>query len=116
MKIQETSTQIHVDGSLPLDFGGESLRFLNISFNKFSGKIPLEFAKKIPMNSTIDISFNNFSGELPASSVFSNTDSNSLSGNPDLCGEDRKAGPRSATATVRGCTAQAQAKRHAASR
>ena len=77
-----------LNGSLPLDFGGDSLRFLNISFNKYSGKIPLEFAKKIPMNSTIDISFNNFSGELPASSVFSNTDSNSLSGNPDLCGEE----------------------------
>lgn len=75
-----------LNGSLPSDFGGDRLRYLNISFNKFSGKITPEFADKIPSNATVDISFNNLAGEIPDSSVFTNLDSNSFSGNPDLCG------------------------------
>ncbi|KAI9113449.1 hypothetical protein K1719_015376 [Acacia pycnantha] len=76
-----------LDGSLPSDFGGGSLRYLNVSFNKISGKIPAEFAGKILSNATVDLSFNNLTGEIPNSSVFMNPHSSSLSGNPDLCGE-----------------------------
>lgn len=76
-----------MNGSLPPDFGGASLRYLNISYNRFSGKIPSGFTNKIPGNATIDLSFNNLTGEIPESDVFMKQASKSFSGNPDLCGE-----------------------------
>ncbi|KAJ9177303.1 hypothetical protein P3X46_012537 [Hevea brasiliensis] len=76
-----------INGSLPQGFGGSSLQYLNISYNKLSGPIPTEFASQIPGNATIDISFNNLSGEIPDSSIFLNQKVNSFIGNPDLCGE-----------------------------
>ncbi|XVF17617.1 hypothetical protein REPUB_Repub10bG0138700 [Reevesia pubescens] len=76
-----------VEGSLPPNFGGNNLRYLNVSYNRLSGEIPPEFAEKIPGNATIDLSFNNLTGEVPDSVVFTNQDSKSFSGNPDLCGE-----------------------------
>ncbi|KAG2724326.1 hypothetical protein I3843_01G013000 [Carya illinoinensis] len=79
-----------MNGSLPSDFGGSSLRYLNISYNRFSGNIKPGFAEKIPGNATIDLSFNNLNGEIPESVVFMNQDSKSFSGNPDLCGKQTK--------------------------
>nr|AMM42807.1 LRR-RLK [Vernicia fordii] len=76
-----------INGSLPQDFGGNSLSYLNISYNKLSGKIPPEFALQIPGNATIDLSFNNLSGEIPDSTIFSDQKQTSFIGNPDLCGE-----------------------------
>ncbi|MBA0833936.1 hypothetical protein Goarm_006343 [Gossypium armourianum] len=76
-----------VEGSLPPNFGGSNLNYLNFSYNRLSGKIPPEFAEKIPSNATIDLSFNNLTGEVPDSVVFKNQDSKSFSGNPHLCGE-----------------------------
>lgn len=78
------------NGSLPSDFGGASLHYLNISNNNISGEIPPEFAEKIPGNSTIDLSFNNLTGQIPDSLVLINQESKSYSGNPNLCGEPTK--------------------------
>ncbi|XP_057416492.1 probable LRR receptor-like serine/threonine-protein kinase At4g37250 [Lotus japonicus] len=76
-----------LNGTLPPDFGGDAVRYLNISYNRFSGKIPPEFAAKIPTNATVDLSFNNFTGEVPDSPVFLNQETESFTGNIDLCGE-----------------------------
>ncbi|QDP16886.1 hypothetical protein Tsubulata_009119 [Turnera subulata] len=75
-----------INGSLPLGFGGHSLSYLNISYNRLSGPIPAEFAASFPSNCTIDLSFNNLTGEVPDSSVFSNQRSRSYAGNPGICG------------------------------
>ncbi|KAB2036788.1 hypothetical protein ES319_D03G026800v1 [Gossypium barbadense] len=76
-----------IDGSLPKNFGGDSLTYLNVSYNRLFGKIPSQFAEKIPTNATIDLSFNNLTGEIPDSDVFNNQEPKSFSGNPHLCGE-----------------------------
>uniref|UniRef100_A0A5B6YTM0 Protein kinase domain-containing protein n=1 Tax=Davidia involucrata TaxID=16924 RepID=A0A5B6YTM0_DAVIN len=79
-----------INGSLPLDFGGTSLHYFNVSYNRLSGEIPPEFADKIPANATLDLSFNSFTGEIPESSVFLNQETKSFSGNPELCGKPLK--------------------------
>ncbi|KAL2522593.1 putative LRR receptor-like serine/threonine-protein kinase [Forsythia ovata] len=79
-----------INGSLPPDFGGNNLSYFNVSFNRLSGEIPPEFATKIPSNATIDLSFNNLTGPIPESNVFSNQDTDSYSGNPELCGKPLK--------------------------
>ncbi|XP_021907978.1 probable LRR receptor-like serine/threonine-protein kinase At4g37250 [Carica papaya] len=79
-----------INGSLPSDFGGDGIRYFNISYNRLSGEIKAEFAEKIPGNATIDLSFNNLTGEIPESSVFMNQKTELFSGNPDLCGEPTK--------------------------
>ncbi|KAI4295695.1 hypothetical protein L6164_035712 [Bauhinia variegata] len=76
--------------SLPNDFGGERLRYLNLSYNKISGTIPPAFAKVIPSNSSIDLSFNNLRGEIPESPALLNQKTQLLSGNADLCGKPLK--------------------------
>lgn len=76
--------------SLPLDFGGGGLRYLNLSYNKISGKIPPEFAKKIPANATIDLSFNNLTGAIPETLALLNQKTELFSGNADLCGKPLK--------------------------
>lgn len=76
-----------INGSLPPDFGGRSLSYLNISYNRLSGEIPTEFADNVPVNATIDLSFNNLTGEIPDIRVLSNQETRSFSGNPDLCGK-----------------------------
>ncbi|KAL1190463.1 putative LRR receptor-like serine/threonine-protein kinase [Cardamine amara subsp. amara] len=76
-----------INGSLPPDFGGDSLRYLNISFNQISGEIPTEIGANFPRNVTVDLSFNNLTGSIPDSPVFLNQKSNSFSGNPGLCGD-----------------------------
>ncbi|XP_030486305.2 probable LRR receptor-like serine/threonine-protein kinase At4g37250 [Cannabis sativa] len=79
-----------LNGSLPSDFGGESLRFLNVSYNKISGNIPLEFAKLIPVNATVDLSFNNLTGAIPESSSLLSQKKEFFSGNSNLCGKPLK--------------------------
>ncbi|KAI3451979.1 hypothetical protein Pfo_008644 [Paulownia fortunei] len=79
-----------INGSLPPDFGGSNLAYLNVSFNRFSGEIPPEFAGKIPRNATIDLSFNNLTGPIPESNLFFNQETKSYSGNPELCGKPLK--------------------------
>ncbi|PON88133.1 Tyrosine-protein kinase [Trema orientale] len=79
-----------LNGTLPLDFGGENLRYLNLSYNKISGKIPVEFAKLIPVNATIDLSFNNLTGPIPESTTLLSQKKELFSGNSDLCGKPLK--------------------------
>lgn len=79
-----------INGSLPPDFGGSNLVYLNISFNRLSGEIPVRFAATIPANATIDFSSNNLTGPIPESTLFSNQDTNSYSGNANLCGKPLK--------------------------
>ncbi|XP_057736079.1 receptor protein kinase-like protein At4g34220 [Arachis stenosperma] len=79
-----------LNGSLPNEFGGENLRYLNLSYNKVSGTIPQTFARHIPGNATIDLSFNNLTGPIPDSSALLNQKTESLSGNADLCGKPLK--------------------------
>ncbi|XP_057786386.1 probable LRR receptor-like serine/threonine-protein kinase At4g37250 [Salvia miltiorrhiza] len=76
-----------INGSLPPDLGGPSLSYLNVSYNRLSGNIPPEFATQIPPNATVDLSHNNLSGPVPASDLFLHQAADSLSGNPELCGE-----------------------------
>ncbi|KAF3598012.1 hypothetical protein DY000_02024070 [Brassica cretica] len=77
-----------IRGSLPLRFGGSRLRYFNASFNRISGEIPSGFADEIPENATVDLSFNQLTGQIPGFRVLENQESNSFSGNPDLCGSD----------------------------
>ncbi|KAK6151222.1 hypothetical protein DH2020_016154 [Rehmannia glutinosa] len=79
-----------INGTLPPDFNGGNLSYLNISFNRLSGEIPPQFATKIPANATIDLSFNNLTGPIPESNIFFNQDTISYSGNPELCGKPLK--------------------------
>ncbi|KAK4491128.1 hypothetical protein RD792_001852 [Penstemon davidsonii] len=74
-------------GSLPVEFGGENLKYLNLSSNKLSGLVPQEFAIKIPTDAIIDLSFNDLSGEIPDSGSLSNQKAESYAGNADLCGK-----------------------------
>lgn len=78
------------NGSLPLDFGGDNLRYLNLSYNKISGSISPEFAKRIPQNVTIDLSFNNLTGAIPGALPLVNQRMESFSGNVELCGKPLK--------------------------
>ncbi|XP_062018666.1 receptor protein kinase-like protein At4g34220 [Rosa rugosa] len=79
-----------LNGSLPLDFGGDNLRYLNISYNKIWGKIPPEFARNISVNSTIDLSFNNLTGAIPDSQALLNQKTEQFAGNGELCGKPLK--------------------------
>ncbi|KAL6530120.1 hypothetical protein OROMI_028765 [Orobanche minor] len=97
-----------INGSLPSDFGGGHLSYLNVSFNRLSGEIPPEYSGQIPANATIDLSFNNLTGPVPESSLFFNQDKKSYSGNPALCGKPlKKLCPvPSSVATLPNATAQ----------
>lgn len=79
-----------LNGSLPSDFGGPNIHYLNVSYNKFSGEIPPQFAEKIPANATIDLSSNNLTGEVPDYELFKNQDPKFFTGNFDLCGEETR--------------------------
>lgn len=73
--------------TLPDDFGGERLRYLNLSNNKISGSVSLAFASKIPANASVDLSFNNLTGEIPEVLSFSRQKTEFFAGNLDLCGK-----------------------------
>ncbi|XP_050364321.1 receptor protein kinase-like protein At4g34220 [Argentina anserina] len=79
-----------LNGSLPLDFGGNNFRYLNLSYNKIGGKIPSEFAEHISVNSTIDLSFNNLTGPIPDSEALLSQKTEQFAGNNDLCGKPLK--------------------------
>ncbi|KAL5556928.1 hypothetical protein UlMin_039164 [Ulmus minor] len=79
-----------INGSLPSDFGGNTLVYFNVSYNKLSGKIPTQLAEIIPGKATVDLSFNNLTGKIPETEAFLNQESSSFSGNPGLCGEPTK--------------------------
>ncbi|MED6123864.1 hypothetical protein PIB30_053568 [Stylosanthes scabra] len=79
-----------LNGTLPPGFGGDHVSYLNISYNRFTGSIPLQFAEKIPRNATVDLSFNNFTGEIPDSPALLSQKTTAFSGNADLCGEPTK--------------------------
>ncbi|KAH6798008.1 Leucine-rich repeat protein kinase family protein [Perilla frutescens var. hirtella] len=79
-----------INGSLPPDFGGSHLSYLNVSFNRLYGEIPSQFASRIPSNATVDLSYNNLTGPIPASDLFSHQATDSFSGNPELCGAPLK--------------------------
>ncbi|CAN4107750.1 unnamed protein product [Withania somnifera] len=79
-----------LNGTLPDEFGGDSLKYLNLSSNKLSGLVSPQFAKKIPANATIDLSFNSLTGEIPESLALSNQKTEFFAGNTDLCGKPLK--------------------------
>lgn len=78
------------NGSLPADFGGEKLRYLNFSYNKISSLIPPDFAVRIPANATVDLSFNNLTGAIPQSIALLSQKTEAFAGNEDLCGKPLK--------------------------
>ncbi|KAG5526413.1 hypothetical protein RHGRI_032630 [Rhododendron griersonianum] len=97
------------NGSLPDDFGGERLQFLNLSDNKIAGSVSLKFAGKIPANASIDLSFNNLTGEIPQLTALANQKAETFAGNMDLCGKPLKkqctvpstlSGPPNSTSTT----------------
>lgn len=77
-----------LNGSLPIEFGGERLSLLDLSNNKLTGSISFKFASKIPTNSSIDLSFNNLSGQIPPE--LSNRKLEAFANNLDLCGKPLK--------------------------
>ncbi|KAJ6754781.1 hypothetical protein OIU79_027407 [Salix purpurea] len=76
-----------LNGSLPLNFGGDNLHYLNLSYNKLTGPISQAFAKRIPVKASIDLSFNNLSGAIPESLSLLSQKTDSFRGNLDLCGK-----------------------------
>ena len=78
------------NGSLPIDFGGESLSYFNLSYNKIFGTIPSQFAEKIPGNATIDLSSNDLTGQIPETAALIYQKPASFEGNLDLCGNPLK--------------------------
>ncbi|KAE8708427.1 Translocon at inner membrane of chloroplasts 21 isoform 1 [Hibiscus syriacus] len=89
VELLDLSSNLH-NGTLPLDFGGGNLGLLNLSYNKISGSISPEFAAQIPSKATIDLSFNNLTGAIPDSQPLVNQNTESFSGNVDLCGKPLK--------------------------
>uniref|UniRef100_A0A0E0LDT6 Protein kinase domain-containing protein n=1 Tax=Oryza punctata TaxID=4537 RepID=A0A0E0LDT6_ORYPU len=80
----------YFNGSLPSDFGGNRLRFLNISSNKLTGALPTELSAVVPANSTVDLSHNNFTGTVPQAGPFAVQPAAAYEGNPELCGPPLK--------------------------
>ncbi|KAI3803722.1 hypothetical protein L1987_31883 [Smallanthus sonchifolius] len=72
--------------TLPLDFGGERLSYLNLSNNKLTGSVSPAFAGKIPATASVDLSSNDLAGEIPESSL-SRQKTEFFAGNLDLCGK-----------------------------
>ncbi|XP_010518114.1 PREDICTED: receptor protein kinase-like protein At4g34220 [Camelina sativa] len=79
-----------LDGSLPPDFEGTSLHYLNLSHNQISGVIPPAFTEKFPASTILDLSFNNLTGPIPGTPPLLNQKTESFSGNTGLCGQPLK--------------------------
>ncbi|KAD3066412.1 hypothetical protein E3N88_34292 [Mikania micrantha] len=73
------------NGTLPLEFSGGSLNYLNLSNNKISGSVFPKFVENIPANAIVDLSFNNFTGEIPQ--TLSDRKQDYFAGNLNLCGK-----------------------------
>ncbi|CAH8262299.1 unnamed protein product [Arabidopsis lyrata] len=76
-----------LDGSLPPDFGGTSLHYLNLSQNQIFGMISPSFTEKFPASAILDLSFNNLTGPIPSTQPLLNQKTESFSGNIGLCGQ-----------------------------
>ncbi|XP_059658712.1 probable LRR receptor-like serine/threonine-protein kinase At4g37250 [Cornus florida] len=76
--------------SLAVDFGRQSLRYLNLSYNMLFGSLSPQSVKNIPANVTIDLSFNNLTGEIPQSMALDNQKTEFFTGNTDFCGKPLK--------------------------
>ncbi|KAL1195998.1 Receptor protein kinase-like protein [Cardamine amara subsp. amara] len=76
-----------LDGSLPPDFGGASLHYLNLSHNQISSTISPIFTEKFPATAILDLSFNNLTGPIPTTPLLLNQKTESFSGNLGLCGQ-----------------------------
>lgn len=75
-----------LNGTLPSDFGGAALRYVNLSSNRIAGAIPPEMASHLPANVTIDVSYNNLTGAIPALPPFQAQKPTAFEGNAELCG------------------------------
>ncbi|KAM0866183.1 hypothetical protein ACQ4PT_042787 [Festuca glaucescens] len=75
-----------LNGTLPADFGGAALRFINLSSNRIAGAIPIEMASCLPANVSIDLSKNNLTGAIPAVAPFVGQRATAFTGNDKLCG------------------------------
>uniref|UniRef100_A0ACD5YJN8 Uncharacterized protein n=1 Tax=Avena sativa TaxID=4498 RepID=A0ACD5YJN8_AVESA len=75
-----------LNGTLPPDFGGAALRFINLSSNRIAGAIPVEMASRLPPNVTIDLSNNKLTGAIPAVAPFLAQRATAFAGNDKLCG------------------------------
>ncbi|KAJ4791810.1 Leucine-rich repeat protein kinase family protein [Rhynchospora pubera] len=75
-----------LNSTLPAEFSGKNLKYLNLSDNHLTGTIPLELGTTIPPNATVDFSFNNFTGPIPQTGVFLAQKATAFLGNPNLCG------------------------------
>ncbi|KAI3753088.1 hypothetical protein L2E82_25133 [Cichorium intybus] len=78
------------NGTLPFDFGGGRLNYLNLSNNLLSGPVYLKFAEMIPANAVVDLSFNKFTGQIPEMLSLYNQKEENFAGNLALCGKPLK--------------------------
>lgn len=89
VQILDVSSNL-LDGSLPPDFGGTGLHYLNLSNNQISGMISPLFTEKFPVSAILDLSFNNITGPIPSTPPLLNQKTESFSGNIGLCGQPLK--------------------------